>query len=230
LTRPHGFRIFKDMGYKHSVDPILLADFVEARKGERVIDLGTGSGVIPICLAKRFKDIEIVGLELQEGLIKAAREKTSPFSPPSQGGERGGYIEIMKGDIRDVKSMFDAESFDIVVGNPPYRKADDGRINPDREKAVARHEIEITLSEFIKAGKYLLKNMGSLNIIYHPYRLTELLSLMTENRITPKRIQFIHPKIDSKAEMVMVEGIKNGKSELMVMKPLIISDFGALIQ
>ena len=226
MTRPHGFRIFKDMGYKHSVDPILLADFVEARKGERVIDLGTGSGVIPICLAKRFKDIEIVGLELQEGLIKAAREKASPFSPPSQGGERGGYIEIMKGDIRDVKSMFDAESFDIVVGNPPYRKADDGRINPDREKAVARHEIEITLSEFLKASRYLVKNMGSVNIIYHPYRLTELLSLMTENKITPKRIRFVHPKIDSKAEMVMVEGIKNGKHELMVMKPLVMQGLG----
>ena len=218
------------MAYKHSIDPILLADFVTARKGDRIIDLGTGSGIIPICLAKRFKDIEIVGLELQEGLVKAAREKTSPFSPPSQGGERGGYIEIMKEDIRDVKSLFDAESFDIVVGNPPYRKADDGRINPDREKAVARHEIEITLSEFIKAGRYLVKNMGSLNIIYHPYRLTELLSLMTENKITPKRIQFVHPTINSKAEMVMVEGIKNGKSELMVMKPLIISDFGAPIQ
>ena len=226
MTRPHGFRIFKDMGYKHSVDPILLADFVEARKGERVIDLGTGSGVIPICLAKRFKDIEIVGLELQEGLIKIAREKTSPFSPPLQGGERGGYIEIIKGDIRDVKSLFDAESFDIVVGNPPYRKADDGRINPDREKAVARHEIEITLSEFIKAGRYLVKNLGSVNIIYHPYRLTELLSTMTENKITPKRIQFVHPKIDSKAEMVMVEGIKNGKSELMVMKPLVMQGLG----
>ena len=219
-----------NMAYKHSIDTILLSDFVEARKGDRVIDLGTGSGVIPICLAERFKDIKIVGLELQEGLVKIAREKTSPFSPPSQGGERGGYIEIMKEDIRDVKSLFDAESFDIVVGNPPYRKADDGRINPDREKAVARHEIEITLSEFIKAGRYLVKNMGSLNIIYHPYRLTELLSLMTENKITPKRIQFVHPTINSKAEMVMVEGIKNGKSELMVMKPLIISDFGAPIQ
>ncbi len=205
------------MGYRHSVDPILLADFVEARKGDRVIDLGTGSGVIALALAKRFKDIEIVGLELQEGLVNAARENVIARRSRSNLN-----IKIIKGDIRDVKSIFDAESFDIVVGNPPYRKANDGRINPDREKAVARHEIEITLSEFIKAAKYLLKNMGSLNIIYHPYRLTELLSTMTENKITPKRIQFVHPKIDSKAEMVMVEGIKNGRHELMVMKPLIL--------
>ena len=203
------------MAYKHSIDPILLADFVEVKKGDRVIDLGTGSGMIALTLAKRFKDIEIVGLELQEGLIKVARENVI--------ARRSGLnIEIIKGDIRDVKSMFDAESFDIVVGNPPYRKVDDGRINPDREKAIARHEIEITLSEFLKAGRYLLKNLGSVNIIYHPYRLTELLSTMTENKITPKRIQFIHPKIDSKTEMVMVEGIKNGKSELMVMKPMIL--------
>ena len=203
------------MAYKHSIDPILLADFVTAQKGDRVIDLGTGSGVIALTLAKRFKDIEIVGLELQEGLIKVARENVI--------ARRSGLnIEIIKGDIRDVKSMFDAESFDIVVGNPPYRKVDDGRINPDREKAIARHEIEITLSEFLKAGRYLLKNLGSVNIIYHPYRLTELLFTMTENKITPKRIQFIHPKIDSKTEMVMVEGIKNGKSELMVMKPMIL--------
>ena len=203
------------MAYKHSIDPILLADFVEVKKGDRVIDLGTGSGMIALTLAKRFKDIEIVGLELQEGLIKVARENVI--------ARRSGLnIEIIKGDIRDVKSMFDAESFDIVVGNPPYRKVDDGRINPDREKAIARHEIEITLSEFLKAGRYLLKNLGSVNIIYHPYRLTELLSTMTENKITPKRIQFVHPKIDSKAEMVMVEGIKNGKSELMVMKPMIL--------
>ncbi|HAP66531.1 MAG TPA: hypothetical protein DCQ99_01670 [Nitrospinae bacterium] len=203
------------MAYKHSIDPILLADFVEVKKGDRVIDLGTGSGMIALTLAKRFKDIEIVGLELQEGLIKVARENVI--------ARRSGLnIEIIKGDIRDVKSMFDAESFDIVVGNPPYRKVDDGRINPDREKAIARHEIEITLSEFLKAGRYLLKNLGSVNIIYHPYRLTELLFTMTENKITPKRIQFIHPKIDSKTEMVMVEGIKNGKSELMVMKPMIL--------
>ena len=200
------------MGYKHSVDPILLADFVEAKKGDRVIDLGTGSGVIPVCLAKRFKDIEIVGLELQEGLVKKAEENVKDYN-----------IKIARGDIRDVKSLFDAESFDIVVGNPPYRKVDDGRINPDREKAIARHEIEITLSEFMKASRYLVKNMGSVNVIYHPYRLTELLSTMTENKITPKRIQFVHPKIGSKAEMVMVEGIKSGRHELMVMKPLILT-------
>src|SRR3990172_9293642 len=211
------------MAYKHSIDPILLADFVTAQKGDRVIDLGTGSGMIALTLAKRFKDIEIVGLELQEGLIKVARENVIARRSSLN-------IEIIKGDIRNVKSMFDAEFFDIVAGNPPYRKANDGRINPDREKAIARHEIKITLSEFLKAGRYLVKNLGSVNIIYHPYRLTELLSTMTENKITPKRIQFVHPKIDSKAEMVMVEGIKNGKSELMVMKPLIISDFGALIQ
>ena len=203
------------MAYKHSIDPILLADFVTAQKGDRVIDLGTGSGVIALTLAKRFKDIEIVGLELQESLVKIARENVI--------ARRSGLnIEIIKGDIRDVKSMFDAEYFDIVAGNPPYRKANDGRINPDREKAIARHEIKITLSEFLKAGRYLVKNLGSVNIIYHPYRLTELLSTMTENKITPKRIQFVHPKIDSKAEMVMVEGIKNGKSELMVMKPMIL--------
>jgi tRNA1Val (adenine37-N6)-methyltransferase len=207
------------MGYRHSIDPILLADFVTARKGDRVIDLGTGSGVIPLCLAERFKDIKIVGLELQESLVKVARENVR--SHAERGNEKA--VEIIKGDIRDVKSLFDAESFDIVAGNPPYRKADDGRINPDREKAIARHEIEITLSEFINAAKYLVKNMGSVNIIYHPYRLSELLSLMAENRITPKRIQFVHPKIDSKAEMVMVEGIKNGKSELTVMKPMILS-------
>lgn len=199
------------MAYKHSIDPILLADFVAAGKGDRIIDLGTGSGVIPICLAKRFKDIKIVGLELQDGLVKKARENI-----------REETIEIIKGDIRDVKSLFKAESFDIVVGNPPYRKVNDGRINPDKEKAIARHEIEITLSEFIEAVKYLIKNMGSVNIIYHPYRLTELLSLMTENKIAPKRIQFVHPKLDSKAEMVMVEGIKNGRHELIVMKPVII--------
>ena len=217
------------MGYKHSVDPILLADFVEAKKGDRVIDLGTGSGVIPVCLSKRFKDIEIVGLELQEGLVRVARESVRQahdaiLQDHHDHPEQCRRIEIIKGDIRDVKSLFDAESFDIVVGNPPYRKADDGRINPDRETAIARHEIEITLSEFLKAGRYLVKNMGSVNIIYHPYRLTELLSLMTENRITPKRIQFVHPKIGSKAEMVMVEGIKNGRHELGVMKPLIIAD------
>ncbi|MEK7845923.1 MAG: methyltransferase, partial [Nitrospinota bacterium] len=179
---------------------------------DRVIDLGTGSGVIPVCLAKRFKDIEIVGLELQEGLVKKAEENVKDYN-----------IKIARGDIRDVKSLFDAESFDIVVGNPPYRKVDDGRINPDREKAIARHEIEITLSEFMKASRYLVKNMGSVNVIYHPYRLTELLSTMTENKITPKRIQFVHPKIGSKAEMVMVEGIKSGRHELMVMKPLILT-------
>ena len=138
----------------------------------------------------------------------------------------GKRVEIKKADIREVSVHFKAESFDTAVGNPPYRKGTTGRLNPDREKALgARAEVVrtgITLAEYISASKYLVKNKGKIALIYHPSRLTELLCLFEKLDIRASRIRFIHSRADTDAKMVLVEGIKNGKNDTVVLKPLIV--------
>jgi len=205
----------KEKGYRSSLDPILLADFISAENGDRIIDLGTGNGIIAVLLALRYAKTTVIGIDIQNSLIELARKNVKLNNLQER-------VEIKNLDIRDVNKSLASESFDIVVGNPPYRKHKKGRLNPDPEKALARHELEITLDEYLKASKYLVKNKGKIILIYHPSRLMELLNEFEHLNIRSCRIQFIHSRIDKEAKMVMVEGIKNGKNDTTILKPLIV--------
>lgn len=205
----------REKGYRSALDPVLLANFITAEKNDRVIDLGTGNGIIAILTALNYPKTRVTGIDIQDGLVELAEKNVA-----INGLEK--RVEIKKLDIRKVASHLKAESFDMAVGNPPYRKLERGRLNPDREKALARHEIEITLEEYLKASKYLVKNRGKVVLIYHPSRFTELIGLFERLNIRTSRIQFIHSKKDTEATMVMVEGIKNGKNDTTVLKPLIV--------
>lgn len=205
----------REKGYRSALDPVLLANFIRPKERDRIIDLGTGNGIIAILTALNHPKTEIVGIDIQEGLLELARKNVELNCLEKR-------VEIKRLDIRKVSGSLKAESFDIAVGNPPYRKLKRGRLNPDREKALARHEVEITLPEYLEASKYLVKNKGRIVFIYHPSRFIELQSLFEKLNIRANRIQFIHSRIDTDATMVLVEGIKNGKNDTAILKPLIV--------
>jgi tRNA1Val (adenine37-N6)-methyltransferase len=211
-------RVFqKKRGYRFSLDSILLSHFVFLKPHTSAIDLGCGSGIILLVLAKRFPNINYAGLEIQEELAALARKNVN-FNKLVH------RIKITEGDARKIKNIFSANSFDAVIFNPPYRKLNSGRINPQLEKAVARHEIKGSLKDFIRAAKYLLKPEGKVFTIYPAKRLVELITLFRKNFIEPKKMKPVYSDNLSAAEFVLVEGRKGSGEELKIEQPLFIYD------
>ena len=213
-------RIFqKKRGYRFSIDALLLTYFVRLKKGDYIVDLGTGSGVIAVIMAKRWECGKVVGVDIQEELVDMAKRSVEVNTLSDT-------VEIRRGDVRKIEQLFNSQSFDVVIFNPPYRKLKSGRINPNNEKSVARHEIEGTVHDFIKASGYVLKKSGRAYIIYPATRMVELLSSMSMAGIEPKRMQIVHSFDASRGEFVLVEGIKGGREELEVLPPLFIYSEG----
>ncbi len=215
----HGaLRIFqKKKGYRFSIDSILLAHFVSLKKRTRLMDIGCGSGIILLILTKRFPTTQCVGLEIQERLAVIARKNV-------QLNQLENRIDIVWGDARNVRTIFQERTFDAVVFNPPYRKLHSGRINLLEERAIARHEIQGSLKDFLNAAKYLLKPAGTVFTIYPAKRLVELVYLFRLHGIEPKKMKLIFSDVSSGAEFVLVEGRKGSKEELKVEPPMFIYD------
>ncbi|MBI5184766.1 MAG: methyltransferase domain-containing protein [Nitrospinae bacterium] len=202
-------------GYRYSLDPFLVADFVRVPpKVQRVLDLGTGSGIILFLLREKAPGICLVGLEKQETLLLAAQA-----GKRERGAKR---VYFVRGDIRHSSRLFPKACFDIVLANPPYRRKGSGRTNPDPEKASARHELEVDIGGILVNSAGILRDLGRLFLIFHPSRLQELLSGMEESSIHPERIRFVHGFMRREAKMVLVEGRKNGKGDLKVEPPLVV--------
>jgi tRNA1Val (adenine37-N6)-methyltransferase len=206
-------------GYRFSIDAILLAGFLRSGREDRLIDLGTGSGIISLILAAGGQCAYAVGIEIQPELAELA-ERTV------ESNGLAGTIRICQGDIREIALLVEERSFDWAVFNPPYRKLRSGRINPDNQKAVARHEIKGTLDDFLKASRYALKTAGRASLIYPASRLVEVITRMRANRIEPKRLQMVHSYRGTGGEFVLLEGVKGGREELEVLKPLVIYEDG----
>lgn len=204
-----------DSQYRFSLDPFILAGFLEIRENSSVIDLGTGVGVLLFLIHSRFLPARTVGIEIQKDLVEIAERNVR---------EQGlaGKIEILEGDIRNIRNLFEPGSFDAVVSNPPFRRADDGRINLSPSEAVARHEIQLTQEELIGSASHLLNEKGRLSLIYHPYRLAQLIETLPQYRFEPKRLRFVYPKTESESSMVLVEAVKGGKPDLKVLPPFFI--------
>ena len=207
--------IQKRDGYRFSVDAVLLAEFVEEPKGEKGIELGGGCGIVSILLAKRFSEVRMTIVEVQGVLAELALRNISLNG-------LDGRLEVLCEGIEDLGEL--EESFDFVVTNPPYRKKGTGRINPVFEKAIARHELLVTLEQIVDVSAHLLKDDGQFFIIHIPARYEELLSLMTKKEINPERVLFVYPRPFSEAILVLIEGIKKGAGNLKVMEPLYISE------
>ncbi len=203
-------------GYRFSVDSLLLFDFVNLRKVSSIADLGAGSGIVGILLAKKYPDARAALFEIQENLVRLARNNLAL-------NDLDGRVEVVGCDLRLLPaSDFAAGKYDLVVSNPPFRVAKSGRISIAEEKAIARHEIKLGLRELVDAASFLLRAKGRLCMIYHPGRLSELVHILSEKDCEPKRLRFVHSNRSSEAKMVLVEAVKGGRPGLRVERPFYI--------
>lgn len=205
-------------GYRFSVDAPILASFVTLREGDRVIELGTGNGVILIILGKKgIKASRMVGVEIQPELAELARRNAELNC-------LSGLIEVIHGDIRECRRIFGPQGFDVVISNPPYYPVPSGRLNIEDKRALARHEVAGTLSDFLDATSYLLRDRGRCFYIYPAKRAITLFWEMKKRGLEPKRLRWVHSRAGEGARMVLVEGVKGGGEGLEVEPPLVIFD------
>jgi tRNA1Val (adenine37-N6)-methyltransferase len=202
-------------GYRFSIDALLLARFAEPRLTDRVIDLGTGCGVIPLILVFRRKAEAVVGVEVQPSLAALARQNVSLNQLAAQ-------IEIREEDFRNLPGK--GGVFDCALCNPPYRRAGSGRVNPQEEKALARHEINATLEDVLRAAHHLLKNKGRFYSIYPATRTADLFQGLRRFHLEPKRVQFVHSRDREEARLVLVEALKEGKTQVKILPPFVLYD------
>jgi len=202
-------------GYRFSLDALLLGHFVQIRARDKIADLGTGNGVIALLLATLRPTAQVVGIEIQEAMVTRAI-RNAKLNRLHQ------RVEIVQGDVRSINDIFPAESFDVAVCNPPYRGLKSGRINPDWERRVARHEIKGSLQDFLRAGAYLLRPKGRMALIFPAARAVDLLQAMRTEGVEPKRLRLVHSAAGSAAALALVEGTKGGRRELDVMPPLVV--------
>ena len=205
--------IQKKTGYRFSFDAIILFQFVRIKDGHRVLDLGTGSGILALLLAGAYPHSRIFALELSSESVGLARRNVIL-------NELQERISLIRGDLCRLPFSFKKGAFDTVVTNPPYRPLRTGRINPDPQKAMARHEIRLTLPDLLKAVTQGLKKGGKWFVIYPAWRLVTLLALSRQHRLEPKKIQLVHSFPGKEAEWVLMEAVYHGREELKVLPPL----------
>ncbi len=206
-------------GYRFSLDPLLLAHFMTCRDGEKIADLGTGNGVIALILAYLHSSLSITGVETQLTMIdRASRNvRLNEFQ------ER---VTIAQADVANIRKTFSPESFAAVVCNPPYRRTGSGRISLNTERKIARHEIAAGLADFLRAGAYLLPIKGRIALVYPAFRVVDLLQSMGHENLEPKRLRMVHAFTGAKASLVLVEGVKGGRSGIEVLPPLVVYQNG----
>lgn len=199
------------------MDAVLLTEFVNLKKGDRVIDLCTGTGVIPILLCAKSQAEHFEAVEIQEETADMAKRSVILNNLEDR-------IDVKCEDLNNLKSVFENASFDAVTVNPPYMIPGKALVNPDESKAIARHEIKCTLRDVLSESSRLLKNGGKLFMVHKPERLDEIIVAMKEVRLEPKRLRIVYPRIDSKPNMILIEGAKCANAGMIVEKPLIIYD------
>ncbi len=207
----------KKQGYRFSIDALLLAQFSQPNPNERIMELGTGSGVIPLILFFRKKAARIIGVEIQPSLADLARRNAAVNRCSSK-------FQILEDDLRNLEKRFGMESFDRILANPPYRKVGSGRVNPHSEKAIARHEIQATLEDILRCAHALLKDKGRLEMIYPASRTADLLRELSRHRLEPKRIQFFHSHEKDEARLVLLEALKEGHPQVKILPPFFLFD------
>lgn len=199
----------KRNGYRFSLDALLLAHFISLKKIKRAVELGCGSGVIMLILATRFPLVRFTGLEIQDELWEMAQKNISINSLHEK-------VAAIRGDAKNIKKYLPGSSFECVFFNPPYRMLNSGRINPDSQKAIARHEIKGSLTAFIQAAKYLMKPNGKIFVIYPAKRLAHLIWNLKNSNMEPKRMKLVFSAADRPAAFVLVEAANQGREELKI--------------
>lgn len=217
----NGYRIIQNPDkFCFGMDAVLLSGFAAEgvsgiKEGDKVIDLGTGTGIIPILLEAKTKAVHLTGLEIQKESADMAYR-----SVRLNGLE--GKIDIVTGDIREADALFAAASFDIVTCNPPYMIGQHGLVNPDGPKAIARHEVLCTFDDVAKTAARLLKPGGHFYLVHRPFRLSEIMTTLSQYKLEPKRMRLVYPYVDKEPNMVLLEATRGGKPRLQVEPPLIV--------
>jgi tRNA1Val (adenine37-N6)-methyltransferase len=202
-------------GYRFSLDPVLLCTFISSVKNSRVVDLGTGNGVIPLLLSSRNEANLLIGVEIQLQMVERARRSVELNG-------LDGFVQIVNADIRELHEVMCAGSCDVVTANPPYRGKSSGRNAANGERCIARHELYGGLRDFLRAAAFLLNSGGRFYMVYLAERLPELLAEMRCFKIEPKRLRLVHSRIDEPARIVLVEGRKNGNPGMRVEPSLVV--------
>ncbi len=205
-------------GFCFGIDSILLSDFAkQIKKGARVLDLGTGTGIIATLLCGKTELSEIIGIEVQEEVADMAKRSI-------QVNHLEDRFKIIQDNILNLSNHFEKNTFEAIVTNPPYKKKETGIQNEDTRKLISRHEIEANLEDFIKISKDMLKDKGEFYIVYRPERLVDLLSLMRKYKIEPKKIRFVYSNVNAVSKLVLVQGVKNARPFLKLEPNLYIYD------
>jgi len=202
-------------GYRFSVDAVLLSAFVSMRYVRQIADLGTGSGIIGLLLARKYPAANVSLVELQQSLYRLAVQNIAING-------LSGRVSAVLADIRQIGGVLPSMGHDLVVSNPPFRKPTTGRLSAGTERSIARHELAMQLSDLAAAAAYLLKAKGRFCMIYHPGRLAEVFETFRQNRLEPKRLRFVHNDISTEAKMVLIEAVKESRPGLKIEQPLCI--------
>ena len=212
----NGYRIIqKKKGFCFGMDAVLLSGFAQVKEGEVAVDLGTGTGIIPILLEAKTKGKHFTGLEIQEEVAEMAGRSVRL----NQLEDR---VDIVRGDIKEASRLFGKASFDVVTSNPPYMNDNHGLKNPDLPKAIARHEVFCTLDDVCREASLLLKSGGRFYMVHRPHRLAEIITALKTYKLEPKRMKLVHPFVDKEANMVLIEAVRGGKSMMKVEAPIIV--------
>ena len=212
----NGFFVIQDPEkFCFGMDAVLLSGFAKIKTGERVLDMGTGTGIIPILLKAKTPGQHFTGLEIQEECAKMASRSVRYNGLDSD-------IDIVCGDIKEAAEIFGAASFHAVTCNPPYMIGQHGLQNPYMAKAIARHEILCTLEDVVSQAARVLKDRGRFYMVHRPFRLAEIFQALTKYKLEPKRMQLVYPFVDREPNMVLIEALKGGNSRITVEKPLIV--------
>lgn len=212
-----GYRIIQDPGrFCFGMDSVLLSGFARAGAGEQILDLGTGTGIIPILMAAKTEAVHLTGLEIQSDSVDMARRSVQLNGLEDK-------ITIIEGDIKEAEKLIPTASFDVITANPPYMNVNHGLRNPEAPKAIARHEILCTLEDVIRAASRLLRPGGNFFLVHRPFRLAEIMITLRRYCLEPKRMRMVHPYVDKEPNLVLIQANRGGKPRLSVEKPLIIS-------
>ena len=204
--------------FAFSLDSVLLANFVSINKNtKKIIDLCTGNAPIPIILSTKTK-AKIIGVELQEEIYDLAQKSVNINKLDDR-------IKLLNMDVKDLYNKYGTDTFDIITCNPPYFKVSkNSNLNDNKIKTIARHEIYLDLKDIFSLSKKILKNNGTISIVHRPERLIEIIEIMKNNNIEPKKIQFVYPKKNSECNILLIEGVKNGNPGLKILPPLYVHD------
>lgn len=197
------------------IDAVLLSDFAKVKKNENVLDIGTGTGIIPILLTSKTEGKHFTGLEIQADSADMAKRSVELNNLEEK-------VSIVNGDIKEALNYFERESFNVITSNPPYMIDTAGASNEADEKTIARHEIMCTLDDVIREGSKLLKVSGRFYMVHRPFRLVEIFETFKKYNLEPKTLRMVHPFIDKEPNMVLIEAIKCAKSGIKTLKPLIV--------